>query len=229
MTTTITPTSTSSPTVTITPTSTSSPTVTITPTNTPISGTAVYIYAALERDESNNQSNYYIQVLVNSVAYGGATVSVDDLDDASPATAVPYNSSVYYLTGTNGMITPGHNIQVEVVIDGISHTANAIAPGNITLASDGNLVSWQYGEPGGNGGTLYIYRLSPYAQIYTGNASAPSPFTVPDGTYTTGDGLHRIMLSQSANYYEYQGVFVGCDENSRIVINTHNERSDINK
>jgi hypothetical protein len=98
-------------------------------------------------------------------------------DDALPATSVQHNGSVYYLTGTEDMITPGHNIQVEVVIDGISHTANAIAPGNIILAPDGNSVSWQYGEPGGNGG-LYIYRFLLYANKFTGNAVLPSPFTV---------------------------------------------------
>jgi len=140
-----------------------------------------------------------------------------------------FQRAVYYLTGTESMITQEHNIRAEVVVDGISHTADAVAPGNITLAPDAEPVSWQYGEPGGNGGTLYIYRLSPYAQIYTGNAPAPSPFTFTTDLYTQGDGLHEIMLSQSASYYEYEGAFIGCDSSSRIVINTHNKRSDINK
>jgi hypothetical protein len=183
----------------------------------------------MERAEDTDAAAYMIQVKVASTPYPNATVSVDNLDDALPPVSVPWNTSYYYLSVTGSYVVPGNQYRVSVTIDGISHTATAMAPGNITLSADGMTASWQYGEPDGDGGELYVYRTSPFAVIYSGTATAPSPFTIPSDPYTPGDGLHTIMLSQGANYYEYEGAFVGCDGGSRIMINTHKERADINK
>jgi hypothetical protein len=141
------------------------------------------------------------------------------------------NTSIYYLFGDGSYIVPGHNYMCEVIIDGISHTSTVMAPGNIGIAADGLSVSWGFGEPGGGGGQVYVYRFPVVAgPIYSVAAIAPSTFTFPVDPYTPGDGLHRVMLSQNANQWQGPGqAFQDCSPSSRFGINTHSERSDINK
>jgi len=204
---------------------------TATPTSTVISGTGLLIEAELSRNETSNSSCYSVYVKVALTPYPHATVTLEDLDSAAGPQDLPYFAGLYGICGDLGSIAPGHEYMVSVTVDGIAHTASAVAPGDISIDSDGMTVSWGYGQPYGNGGIVEIYKTDTEDLIYSSIAWGPSPYTLDYDHYIPGDGLHRFLLQMYANYFEYEGsgAFEGCNIESNILILTTKQREDINK
>jgi hypothetical protein len=125
---------------------------------------------------------------------------------------VAYDASTtsYHIDDTTGTIQyiPGNTYEVDVTAGGVTYIAQSVAPGNDSMSTDSNTISWQYDgnndsfEADNPDGSVALSASDPGLDY---NIDISSIYTV------SGDYLIYLWLVNS-----YTGVFAGSSPNSNI-------------
>jgi len=214
-----TPTDTMTFTVTETPTFTVTETPTVTPTNTQV----VKIIGMIYTYNQGTDPTYYAEIKIDNIAYEYATVTVKDLTAVTQKNVPHIGGGTYMLEIGNGAeIITGHDYQMEVIVPGGVFTANAKAPGNMNLSSDGTTLTWaDYGE----NADVYFVNQPGYAFTYSeqdtppGNNIVNSPETIPSSAYPEHGVTYYVNMNMRWELYPSDGAFTGATSDSEFIIN----------
>lgn len=202
-----------------TPTHTATMVDTDTPTQTP--SPDIEIDASITGKEGDDSAGYgvdsfFVSVKVNATPFAEATVSIDNLDDA----AGPYPSyggaGNYYNDGAFTYV-PGNTYQCDVVIAGITHSAQIIAPGGVTVDPDGMTVTALY--QGQYQTNVYVYAKPGMSIIYPQYLFGANrlPSYIPVTAYPEpmpGPDQYQVFCNPFTRQYMDASHFPGTNVNS---------------
>jgi hypothetical protein len=191
---------------------TATATATITPTNTPIA-----IYANFEGDDQAGGIYSYAYIYVrdaNGNAIINAGVIIKNITNAT-RTNVPYNGNYYYIQ--NLSYIPGNTYEVDVCVNGVTYTAQSVAPGPAQLDPGGSIVSWPSSVSDDH---IYVYNPDgtlAFSQSDSGNNNNNKTVDISSVYPSSGQfGEYSVSAELDEYYYNYQGAFAGASQNSYI-------------
>lgn len=188
--------------------------MTETPLDTPAATATVAIWAYVAKAPSG--ISYEIFVAVNDVpAEYASSVSVKDVD-LNKTFNLPYISArtSYYIDGSSGSpeYLQGHLYRVDVVVDGVTYSAQKRAPGGISISDfspvTGVDIIWQ------SDGNMDSIQLSGSGTDSL-NAGEPisASYNIPASNFTIGDNDYLYVYARTY-HYNSDGAFAGTLFNS---------------
>ncbi len=187
-----------------------------------IPASTLVISAQISRQESSASlgQTVYDVMLIDSGTMAGISGAEVTVTGPTGIVTVPENAAGIYglqLLGADVATYYQFNqtYTVDITIGGKTYTASSVAPGNITIAADGSLVTWTV-----EGNSDIISAMAPDSSMVSippsgsGNANSPANIT---GTGILSKGAGSYMV-QATIINQFTNAFSGANVGSALVV-----------